>query len=82
MWWNIYKMIYRAAFYKLIPSSTWLIDFNGMPDRLQLFYARLEVHCTFIFTFFVWEFLLRFFAHGSIEYEFFKTNQFDAYIEP
>ena len=34
----------------------WLIDFNGMPTSLGLFWAerlRTHEHCTFVFTFFV-----------------------------
>ena len=44
----------------------WMTDFDDMPTHLGLFYAYRfsdHVHCTFIFTFFIWLFHKVFFIY-------------------
>ena len=58
-----------------LPHS-WLIDFNGISIRLELFYTQkwgICVHCTFIFTL-LWTCLLRVLLHTIEWYQVFLSN--------
>ena len=59
--------------------TKWLIVFNVMSIRRRLFHVlRLKnrVHFTYMSAYFVVVCKEGFFAHGSIEYEFFFSDRF------